>query len=313
MTITYRLVLKLPVLYPKNTVSVAAIKKESINLEKSGIFQYYYTSVPSQVIENTRPWDNTKSYETVNKDGLNERFDYDTTKPINTLRIVTLGDSFTWGLFVNTEDNWTEILENKLNDQPTCPNADKTEVINVGMHGFDVPYLTKRYKEVGDKYSPDVIIWFESGTGFTRYLEKMRPYIDICENEVASGQYVEKSYYDCWKRASKELQINFGLDNIRKEIDQYMNDFLVSRGNTLTIFATFENIPETDKEILQKYATKYDQVYFTGSVPNISKDGIFPDNHPNQKGHALIAQNIYNYLKGSSVSTLFCNLSDSQP
>ena len=72
---------------------------------------------------------------------------------------MTLGDSFTFGVYVNTEDNWTELLEDKLNSiKNICPNTDHFEVINLGVGGYDIEYAAKRYINRGKVYNPNIIL-----------------------------------------------------------------------------------------------------------------------------------------------------------
>jgi hypothetical protein len=79
-------------------------------------FKHYAALKQSISPDEERFWDHTRAYYTFNQDGLNERYDYNTTKPDGIFRIITLGDSFTFGHFVDTKDNWTERLEDLLNE-----------------------------------------------------------------------------------------------------------------------------------------------------------------------------------------------------
>jgi hypothetical protein len=144
---------------------VSVIDKENVILQEEPDFKYYWKFESNTEIIDKPEWLPYKVKYTINADGLNERFDYSIEKPDNTFRILTLGDSFTFGLFVDTKDNWTELLEDKLNNElrNTC-NYKKFEVINLGLSGFDIAYISKRYEDIGAKYKPDLIIFFESGS-----------------------------------------------------------------------------------------------------------------------------------------------------
>jgi lysophospholipase L1-like esterase len=64
-------------------------------------------------------------------------------------RIVVLGDSFAWGHGVSTGQAFPEVLEQLL------PN---TEVINLGVPGFNVRTERKYFDRVGARYQPDVVV-----------------------------------------------------------------------------------------------------------------------------------------------------------
>jgi lysophospholipase L1-like esterase len=64
-------------------------------------------------------------------------------------RIVVLGDSFAWGHGVSTGQAFPEVLEQLL------PN---TEVINLGVPGFNVRTELKYFERVGVQYQADVVV-----------------------------------------------------------------------------------------------------------------------------------------------------------
>ena len=96
---------------------VAVIDKDKINFNPQDDLQYFFEYKPNEYVENNPDWLGHKVVYNINSDGLNNRSDYDVEKKAGVFRIITLGDSFTFGLYVNTKDNWTEILENKLNKE----------------------------------------------------------------------------------------------------------------------------------------------------------------------------------------------------
>ena len=115
-----------------------------------------------------------KAVYNINSDTFNERFDYEINKDDKTFRIITLGDSFTFGYIVDTKNNWTELLEDKLN-QLHCANFDKIEVINLGVVGYDIQYSVERFKLRGKKYNPDLVLWLLKGDDFQEIKEIVQP------------------------------------------------------------------------------------------------------------------------------------------
>ena len=64
-------------------------------------------------------------------------------------RVVVLGDSFAWGHGVSAGQAFPEVLEQLL------PN---TEVINLGVPGFNVRTELRYFERVGAQYKPDVVL-----------------------------------------------------------------------------------------------------------------------------------------------------------
>lgn len=287
----------------------AVIKKENLIFPEESSFKYYYELKPNIVETDNPEWLGYEVKYTYNNDGLNERFDYELEKPDNTFRIITLGDSFTFGHYVNTEGNWTEILEDMFSrsQQQMC-DYKKVEVINLGMTGWDIPYLVKRYQDIGAKYNPDLIIWFESGSGFNRINELLRPIIDECAEECEQDQSIqleekEKIYYCqviCWKKAQQQIQDKYSREDFIQLTNNFLDVFFSSLKQEEVIFFTFE---EADFNILQQWRDRYQKASFLSIIPNIQDlKQVLPDGHPNLQGHKTIAASIYEYLSNNVIN-----------
>ena len=219
----------------------AVIKKENLIFPEDSEFKYYYELQPNTKYTDEPGWLDYKVTYIHNADGLNERFDYTVEKPENTFRIITLGDSFTFGQFVNTKDNWPEQLEDMLNQNLTTDEIKKFEVINLGMSGFDVPYLIKRYKDIGAKYNPDLIIWFESGSGFTRSNEIEGPIFDNYVAELKKNN-IDMDSKEIHAYTDEEVIRLFLSDSgykINSEIIEKLNIFLQNIEQNKIIFFSF--------------------------------------------------------------------------
>jgi hypothetical protein len=95
--------------------------------------------------------DKTGSFSTTfrtNSRGLRDK-EYTLEKSAGVKRIVVIGDSHTWGYGVNNDEIYTERLESLL------PN---TEVINLGVTGFNNFKEINYFKREGTKYDPDMLI-----------------------------------------------------------------------------------------------------------------------------------------------------------
>lgn len=249
-------------------------------------------------MEDDRNWLPNKVTYTINSDGLNERFDYTVEKQSEVFRIITLGDSFTYGHFVNTKDNWPERLEVQLNDSHIC-NQKKFEVINLGMPGFDIAYTAKRYLMTGSKYNPDLIIWFESGTGFDRVNEFMKPLINECYEISTEEMKKQKTdFIDCWHEANKELVKNYSEENIHTYLHEKLKGLLSQLNQKPIIFFTFDELSPNQTELLTSWVKDYPEAQVHPIIPNLAeKTERLEDGHPNSIGHQKIATSIFDHLQ----------------
>ena len=79
--------------------------------------------------------------------------EYDLTKPTGVTRIAVLGDSFVWGYGVEQYENFTAVLEARL-DEAGYPS----EVINFGLTGYGTDQNYLAYLELARAYGPDIVL-----------------------------------------------------------------------------------------------------------------------------------------------------------
>ncbi len=84
-----------------------------------------------------------------NSRGIRGKTEYSYARQAGKHRIVTLGDSFTFGDEVSDDETYSYYLTSLLPD---------TEVLNLGVHGYGHDQMLLYLKEEGVKYSPDVVI-----------------------------------------------------------------------------------------------------------------------------------------------------------
>ena len=92
---------------------------------------------------------------------------YQIPKPADKLRIVVLGDSFTFGEEVEDFETYPAYLEQLI------PNS---EVINFGVHGYGLDQMLLRLQQVGLSYQPDIVIFAFINDDLNRALLSFRDY-----------------------------------------------------------------------------------------------------------------------------------------
>ena len=76
-------------------------------------------------------------------------------KPAGVLRILALGDSYTFGVGVDLEQTFVKQIQARLAE--TFP---KVDVINAGVAGYNLFQALSWFKERGVNYAPDAVVYF---------------------------------------------------------------------------------------------------------------------------------------------------------
>ena len=146
-------------------IAVRIISPQS-DLRKRDLFFRYEPFIGAEGIPNKKGIYATRSFKitvTHNNEGFRD-LNHDKANTHNKFRIVTLGDSFTWGHGVNNDQIYMKVLE-RIN-----PNI---ETINMGGSGGDPPTSLKSYMQRGIKYEHDVVLLgFYIGNDIVAYYPK---------------------------------------------------------------------------------------------------------------------------------------------
>jgi len=90
-------------------------------------------------------------------------------KPANTIRILSLGDSRTFGWGLPDEKTYSRQLERLL--QQNVGSGKTVEVINAGVNAWSFPQMQVFFRDFGLKWSPDFVILGEANL-WTQFSEK---------------------------------------------------------------------------------------------------------------------------------------------
>lgn len=290
------LLIKLKYRSDSQSVSISPISKKTRVRDPSGELQYFFEPKPDITYgsELEKPsWVSYKYSYTINKDGLNERFNYSVEKPSNVFRIIILGDSFTFGVYVNTKDNWTELLEDGLNNTQSCIKNKKYEVINLGVSGYDTAYEVERYIKRGVKYNPDLLIMLI--IDYRRMTEYRRANIKTFSPEEIENMKKE-GIVDLHSTEDSKLDNNV---RITYQYPQYEKLFNVFSKNILIVD---HEKKKQEASFFKELGHKYPRLFYTQTTFPIREESTsLPDGHPNMEGHKKIAQDVFDYLVNSNL------------
>ncbi len=261
----------------------------------------YYDFIPNKTVEYVLFSENSSKQYNINSDSLSEKKEYLPDKPQNTFRIITLGDSFTFGLHVDQSKNYSKILEEKLNKK--CNQFENYEVINFGVPGYDLRFEADKFINKGIKYNPNMVIWWLDIVDVTVLESDLRSKY----REIFPGSHTLKTHEEQYNAGHQYKQV-LGILNKEKGINYYhqkSQETLIEIGNKIPntpkiIIGEPESMEYIKSNILN--ASLIDNLKFSTlpikpSINNTSSLHFDMDHHPNEVGHLIIAAKIFNHLK----------------
>ncbi len=288
-----------------------SLKSSDFERNLKSELKYFYEPRPDTVqSENTLDSPpNTVQY-IINSSGENDNHTHTIIKTAGTYRIITIGDSFTFGQFVETAKNYPHQLEQLLNTNLQCDNIKKFEVINLGVPGYDIQYSVERYRLRGSPYHPDLVLWFLKDDDVQLINERILPieikYKSTLTPEDITSYRKKGIYYPDWWLA----EIDFQKSTNEKTLLSTQLSYLVELNNfyqgPLLIF-TFPVTQTKYKELFQHYTASRHGIFFFDGITNIyrSSNLHFPDAHPTEQGYKLIVNDVFNYIEANKI--IACN------
>jgi len=151
------------------------------------------------------------------------------------------------------------------------------------------------------KYDPDLVVWFDSGSGFRRLNDVMFPLIKSCEEKIGSDSATAdlSHIYDCWDNAQKTMEQSYSIETYNEIMEASLRDFFLNIDPNKVMYFTFDpsTLSERGQQILSSWVQDFPSVDFSSTIPDIySRNEALPDLHPNKQGHLSIATAIFNYL-----------------
>lgn len=279
----------------------------SVNIQNEGVgsgsgqnpnstLKYFYEPEANTVFDEKFPWEPSKKITTsINSDTLHNIEIIISSKP----NIVALGDSFTYGEFVKRTNNWVSLLNTQMDAWK------EMRVVNFGVEGYDIEYAVERFRIRGAKYDPQLVIWFLKGDDFISINERLTPLI---KEEKKIFEKTEMSNPADLVIAKKGQEVPI---YIKRAVDKYTKSFGgITQVYTYQdkkmrslrdyykgpILIMYLDIKDEHLKMLNKWKEDDSQVYLF-KVPELDPDMLFPDTHPNEKGHQKIAAELLMFLK----------------
>lgn len=246
---------------------------------------------------------------TINSQGLRDKeFSYD--KPKLTYRILSIGDSYTFGFGATQNQVFSKLLEKKLANKIIDKNI---EVLNMGVGNYNTKQELAALKIEGLKYHPDHILW-NFYINDAEETQKLNPTF-LSTHFIALVYFKSFLYKLKASLVPQKNYVDFYLTTFEgesgkkfyKQLDELIN--LCLRNN---IKLTVTLLPDFKKLAPYPFQSVHAQIknYFISKGVNVidTVEAFAPqkeknywvahdDPHPNDKAHAIIAQKIFQELK----------------
>jgi lysophospholipase L1-like esterase len=98
--------------------------------------------------------------------------EFNPVKPPNTLRILSLGDSRTFGWGLTEAESYSGLIEKLL--QEKVGSSKRVEVINAGVNAWSYPQMHLYFRDHGLRYQPDVVV-LAGANLWTQFSEQNSP------------------------------------------------------------------------------------------------------------------------------------------
>ena len=208
-----------------------------------------------------------------------------------------MGDSFTFGLLVNTEENYSSILERSLNNL-NCPKR-HFEVINLGVMGYDLLFASYRFKIRGEKYQPDLVVWFINDHNFHTIPQLFKKQMEELEKSISREEKEEArkkgNYHLVWNKAEALIE-NFYMEKSIIEQEHAALYELARHYKGPLILTGY--VSSRFKSLMKLFVSNRPSTVLQDNLPDIygNSGGVYVDGHPSTKGHELIASSLLTFL-----------------
>ncbi|MBX9656174.1 SGNH/GDSL hydrolase family protein [bacterium] len=223
--------------------------------------------------------------------------------PSDTIRIASIGDSFTFGQGVRSADVFSHVLERKLNSEATNGST-KFEVLNFGMMGYSTSEELEILQVDAAKFSPRIVVvtmCSNDSISLKREAELKKVHDQQTDyarfNELLSKTIKEEGFKGC---VDLLLQMNAFCKS--KNMRLVVGIFDVSEGWEWENLVA-EVLPAMKQHGIPAFDVKSDLEaagYF--ATPGIVHDPT--DFHPNEHAHAVYAKKLYNVIEKEILPTL---------
>lgn len=249
----------------------------------------------------------------VNSQGLHDR-EYTLEKAAGVTRIAVLGSSHVMGVGVPMEENFENLIEERLNVQTVSGNGRPYEVINFGVAGYGLLQIMSMSENVVPLFEPDIVLFVSHPGEEERLIDRLRTTIqsspesvahyktlsELFETEDLNGE-LPHSEFSRRLRKHRTMLTQWVYYNVAQQID---------RGGGRAVFVF---MPTVDRRFNREELKRLRSYVESLGVETIALNNLYDgfenselwvaddDHHPNRIGHKLIADRLLKELISAGV------------
>jgi alginate O-acetyltransferase complex protein AlgI len=242
----------------------------------------------------------------INRWGMRDK-DYERIPARDTYRIAVLGASMVMGWGVGDGETFEALLEDRVNAQQRKGPYAKVEILNFGVPGYQPPQqLVTLDQALG--FSPKALYYVATGREISRAVSYM---VEVVQKKIAIPY---EPLRELVARASVEPSMDEAtarkrLDPYRTEILTWVYRRIADEARSQGVTPVFIFLPQVREELWQDETPEILAIAKSAGFPVIDLAGVYKghdiaalrlaewDEHPNRRGHQLIAARLYDELQ----------------
>lgn len=290
---------------------VTKIPKDTMVFPTDSYLKHFYEPKPNSTEVDTSSWLSSPVTYRYNSVGMRSDREYSIQKPANVFRVMTLGDSFTWGQGVPLEDTFSSRLGAMLNAN-VCNSPKTVEVMNLGVTSYDIQYTVEHFRRLGQQYHPDLVIWLVNEHNMKQLADLLTPLAQQIYSETSESAkqkyFDDKNYYFASRQALEQIEKQLGDKYIFSVQRAALDKFSTYYQGSLVLFM-FEWDEQKIKDAVESYSQQRKNTYISTDLPYLdpAKGVTLADGHPSPKGHESIATYMFQYLQNEKIISCLNN------
>jgi hypothetical protein len=242
----------------------------------------------------------------INRWGMRDK-DYERTPPANTYRIAMLGASAVMGWGVGDGETFEALLEDRLNREGRDTSKTKYEILNFGVPGYQPPQQLVALDNALS-FAPNAVFYIATGQEISRAASYM---VEVVQKKI---DIPYEPLRELVNRAGLEPSMDNAtalkrLDPVDGEILLWTYQRIVNQARSRGAVPVFVFLPQVREERSQDETPAILKMADSAGFVVINLAGVFRgqdiaalrlaewDEHPNQRGHQLIASRLYDELQ----------------